>query len=234
MKHLLLALSLALPMLAGANDEDLAEQLAQEFTNYGVGCGTPIPQAAQAYQRYQQLKRIETYALNQKPLPFTIGSSSVAGGGLILFTSAPTNGYVLGGGSSILDIYTTPNLKHSALFYMITSEGPGPLELLLLDQSSANPSMHCITLATPEDLNRGGWKMEFSTPYSFNINELGKGILYTEADIDYADDPGQRQTLWFAYYTQDGGKTWSQPERLMQKPPKVVEGLYQKVPTKKW
>ena len=233
MQRLLLALSLTLPLSALANDaadEALANTLADDFMSYDLSCGAAIPKAAPTYQRYQQLKRIETYALNHKPLPFTTGSSSIAGGGLILFTQPPAYGYVLGGGSSVLEVYATPDLKHSAVFYMVTSEGPGPLELLLLDQSANKPSLHCITLPTPEALNRGGWKMEYSLPINFNINELGKGIIYTQADIE--DAMGHTQTLWFAYYTQDGGKTWSQPERLMQAPPKVLDGLYRHAPVK--
>lgn len=229
LKPLLLALSLFasfLPLSVLADDEALSNQLAEEFLSYDLGCGATIPHATTTYQRYQQLKRIETYQLNHKPLPFTTGTSSVAGGGLILFTQPPSYGYVLGGGSSVLEVYATPDLKRAALFYMVTSEGPGPLELLLLDQHSSPPTMHCLTLDTPEDLNKGGWKMEYSLPVNFNINDLGKGMIYTRADIE--DTMGQTQTLWFVYYTQDNGNTWSKPERLMQAPPSTIAGLYQK------
>lgn len=204
--------------------EALEEQLLNEFLNYSLDCSTPISKAQSTYQGYNTLKRVHRYQLNHKVLPIEVGSSSIQGGGLLLFTTPPLQGYVLGGGSSVLDIYSTADLKQFAVLHMVTSEGPGPLELTLVNLHNATPQLDCITLDTPKELNAGGWKMEYSLPIGFNINDLGKGILYTQADID--DAMGQPKTLWFAYYTQDGGKTWSTPESLVQAPALATKGLY--------
>lgn len=227
MKYLSVVMSLWLVSTSGyASTEALEEQLLDEFLNYSLDCSTPIPRIQSTYQGYQTLKRVHRYQLNHKVLPIEVGSSSIQGGGLLLFTTHPLQGYVLGGGSSVLDIYSTADLKQLAVLHMVTSEGPGPLELTLINTNNATPQLHCITLDTPKELNAGGWKMEYSLPLSFNINELGKGILYTHADID--DAMGQSKTLWFAYYTQDGGKTWSAPESLVQAPSSAAKGLYSK------
>jgi hypothetical protein len=224
MKHLLAVALLSLASVVQA-DEALETKLLNEFMNYSMDCSSPIPNAAQTFQDYKKLNRIEEYLLKDKVLPLNVGTSSIMGGGLLLFTQSPLQGFVLGGGSSVLQVYSTPDFKQSVLFYMVTSEGPGPLELVLVNQQPFQPQLTCITLDTPKELNAGGWKMEYSLPVSFNIEPLGKGIIYTEATID--DAAGQPKTLWFAYHTQDGGQHWSSPQQLFTAPPKHLEGLYQ-------
>lgn len=75
----------------------------------------------------------------------------------------------------------------------------------------------CAYIRFPAALNQPTWNGEFLELYDIDINASGQGVLIGSASTDRSGE-GAR-TLWFAYDTRDGGRTWSTPRALNGQPP---------------
>jgi hypothetical protein len=75
----------------------------------------------------------------------------------------------------------------------------------------ATRTIACSDLAMPDDLNQPSFNGEFATFEAIAIDANGAGRIVTEAQIDREND---NATRYYAYATNDAGRTWSGPQRI--------------------
>jgi hypothetical protein len=123
-------------------------------------------------------------------------------------------------GHFFVKVYAAPDRKQAILFSMWGIEGPGH-EYTIMATRDAFDTVLCSTLEFPAEVKSPENFMDF---IDFNVDESGQGALIGTADLT-SEDGSTSQTHWYRYSTADGGKTWTAPEILKEKP-EELSGIY--------
>lgn len=119
-----------------------------------------------------------------------------------------------------MGVYTAPEEGRAVLFTMWAVEGPGREYTIMMTQDGF-ANLSCSTLEFPDEIKS---TTDFMSVVDFNVGEQGHGALIGSAGLTL-EDGTTGPTHWYRYQTADGGKTWSAPEVLTEKPAEL-SGIY--------
>ena len=208
-----------------AADEPMTrmDKILNDYNN-DYNCGQIVPMEAVNPADYSAENLLQGVRLDKETLPLILGDSMDLGGGTLVYLHQGEQwlARIIRMGTSITQVYTNPEHSIYWVFFMHTSEAPGPIEYLYLTQDSAR----CGELASPADINQPHWNMEYADLAAFNIDAGGKGVVQASAVL-YKQDK-EPKTNWYQYLTDNGGDLWAKPLPI-DKPLKAPKGIWQKV-----
>lgn len=155
---------------------------------------------------------------------------SVMRGTLLLAqTESGWRGYPIEAGASPQGVYIAPEPGNLVVITMHTAGDPGS-SYTVLRATQAFRSIDCREIDFPADLNVGEdghakWLGEYLDFEDFNMRADGTGTIVGSAVLE-RETP--TDTRWYRYTTSDGGRSWSAPERLNEKPASL-DGSYTRV-----
>jgi len=203
------------------------DKILNDYNN-NYNCGQIVPMDAVNPADYSAENLLQGLRLGKETLPLILGDSMDLGGGTLVYIRQDDQwlARIIRMGTSITDVYTNKEHNSYWVFFMHTSEAPGPIEYLYLTQDDA----HCGELYSPADLNQPHWNMEYANLIAFNIDGKGNGVVQANADLyGYNEKP---KTNWYQYLTDNNGKDWSKALPI-DKPETAPTGIWQKVETVK-
>lgn len=210
---------------AWADEEPMTrhEKILNDYNN-DYGCGHIAPMDAVEPADYLAEGLLQGLSVDKEPLPLILGDSMDLGGGTLVYQQQGETwqARVIRIGTSITQAYTNADRSAYWIFFMHTSEAPGPIEYLHLTQESAL----CGELISPDDLNQPTWKMEYADITAFNISDAGKGVVQATATL-YEDSENPKKQ-WYQYITDDNGETWSKAQSI-PKPINTPVGVWEQM-----
>lgn len=210
---------------AWADEEPMTrhEKMLNDYNN-DYSCGQIVPMGAVEPADYLAEDSLQGLSIEGEALPLILGDSMDLGGGTLVYQQQGETwqARIIRMGTSITQVYTNSDRSAYWIFFMHTSEAPGPIEYLHLTQESAL----CGELISPDDLNQPTWKMEYADIIAFNISDAGKGVVLATATL-YEDSENPKKQ-WYQYITEDNGETWSKAQTI-PKPSDTPAGIWEQV-----
>ena len=130
-------------------------------------------------------------------------------------TGSAWQNYAIEDGGRVQGAKMTADGKRALIVTMLSREGPGT-SFTIVSTGDGFASFACAQLAFPDTLNKPDWQGEFLALTDLNGTDDRNLVLIGNARS--GDEPEE----WYRYESPDGGKSWSKPTKLDQKPEKLA------------